>query len=257
MANSYDLHGKYALVTGGAKGIGRAVAELLIASGANVRVWDADPAQVSGASSDIVDITDRAAIEAALARMPRADQPDILINDAGYLGQTRSFLTHASEDWQKIVEVNLVGTMRVTQAVLRRAHDLFGSTVNIAARIAALASPGELLATQPVAGVATASGIAAHAIGAVTLRSITDPVVLYSIELAPALDPAWIDPVCKMHRPLCRVSEGCADGTLVLFGTLCRRLSAVTRGIPRWFEGLGQCAEPMRLCSAKTRFRSN
>lgn len=85
--------------------------------------------------------------------------------------------------------------------VLRRAHDLFGSTVNIAARIAALASPGQLLATQPVASVATASGIAAREIGAVALRSIADPVVLYSIELAPALDPAWIDPVCKMHAP--------------------------------------------------------
>jgi adenylate cyclase len=106
--------------------------------------------------------------------------------------------------------------------VLRRAHDLFGSTVNIAARIAALASPGELLATQPVAGVATASGIAAHEIGAVALRSIADPVVLYSIELAPALDPAWIDPVCKMHAPyaayrraapteLWFCSERCAD----------------------------------------------
>jgi adenylate cyclase len=85
--------------------------------------------------------------------------------------------------------------------VLRRSNDLFGSTVNIAARIAALASPGELLATQPVANIAIASGIVARDIGNVGLRSIVEHVPLYSIELAPAFDLAWIDPVCKMHAP--------------------------------------------------------
>ena len=85
--------------------------------------------------------------------------------------------------------------------VLRRSNDLFGSTVNIAARIAALASPGQLLATRPVAAIAVASGIVALDIGKVALRSIVEHVPLYSIELAPAFDPAWIDPVCKMHAP--------------------------------------------------------
>jgi adenylate cyclase len=85
--------------------------------------------------------------------------------------------------------------------VLRRANDLFGSTVNIAARIAALASLGQLLATQPVADTAAASGIVVRGIGNESLRSIADQVPLYSIELAPAFDPAWIDPVCKMHAP--------------------------------------------------------
>jgi adenylate cyclase len=85
--------------------------------------------------------------------------------------------------------------------VRRRSNDLFGSTVNIAARIAAIASPGQLLATQAVATVATESGIVAREIGNVALRSIADHVPLYSIELAPAFDPAWIDPVCKMLAP--------------------------------------------------------
>ena len=85
--------------------------------------------------------------------------------------------------------------------VLRRGSDIFGSTVNVAARIAALASPGQLLATAPVASVADASGIAVRDIGTVALRSIADHVPLHSIELAPDLDPAWIDPVCKMHAP--------------------------------------------------------
>ena len=85
--------------------------------------------------------------------------------------------------------------------VLRRANDLFGSTVNVAARVAALASPGQLLATAPVADIATASGIAVRNIGNAALRSIADQVPLYSIELAGELDPDWIDPVCKMHAP--------------------------------------------------------
>ncbi|HEV8500132.1 MAG TPA: adenylate/guanylate cyclase domain-containing protein [Casimicrobiaceae bacterium] len=85
--------------------------------------------------------------------------------------------------------------------VLRRGSDLFGSTVNVAARIAAIASPGQLLATQPVATFATASGIVARGIGNVALRSIAEPVPLFAIEMAPVADAAWICPVCKMHAP--------------------------------------------------------
>ena len=85
--------------------------------------------------------------------------------------------------------------------VLRRSNDLFGSTVNIAARIAAFASPGQLLATQQIANVAAASGIVARDMGKAALRSIADQVSLYSIEFAPTFDPAWIDPVCKMLAP--------------------------------------------------------
>jgi adenylate cyclase len=86
-------------------------------------------------------------------------------------------------------------------SVLRRSNDLFGSTVNIAARIAAFASPGQLLATRTIANVASASQIAVRDIGNVALRSIADRVPLYSIEFSPAFDPAWIDPVCKMLAP--------------------------------------------------------
>lgn len=106
--------------------------------------------------------------------------------------------------------------------VLRRSNDLFGSTVNIAARIAAIASPGQLLATQTVANIAEESGIVARDMGKVALRSIADQVSLYSIEFAPAFDPAWIDPVCKMLAPYATYrrttptepwfcSERCAD----------------------------------------------
>ena len=96
--------------------------------------------------------------------------------------------------------------------VVRRAGDLFGSTVNIAARIAALASPGQLLATQPIADSAAASGILVRSLGKVALRSVAGEVALFEIELAPSPDPTWIDPVCKMHAPYASYRRAAPDG---------------------------------------------
>lgn len=86
-------------------------------------------------------------------------------------------------------------------AVVRRGSDMFGATVNLTARLAARAEPGQMLATHPVAEAAVARGIAVRSLGLMTLRSLPRSVEVYSIELAPSADPAWIDPVCKMHAP--------------------------------------------------------
>ena len=96
--------------------------------------------------------------------------------------------------------------------VVRRAGDLFGSTVNIASRIAALAGPGQLLATQPIADAAAAKGIQVRDLGKMALRSVADEVALYEIELAPSPDPAWIDPVCKMHAPYASYRRAAPEG---------------------------------------------
>jgi len=118
MPNTYDLAGKRALVTGAAKGIGRAIAELLRANGCDVLIWDANAADVPGATSMRVDITQADQVAQAVASLPADQRIDILVNDAAYLGRTTSFMAHAAPDWRRIVEVNLVGTMQVTQAVL-------------------------------------------------------------------------------------------------------------------------------------------
>lgn len=85
---------------------------------------------------------------------------------------------------------------------LRRSGDLFGSTVNIAARVAALAGPGQFLATEAVAQLASAEGISVRSRGMTAIRSLPDAIALFDIILAPEPDRAWIDPVCKMHAPL-------------------------------------------------------
>ena len=149
MANTYDLQGKFAIVTGGAKSIGRAVAELLIHSGARVCIWDRDSADVAGAQSQRVDITDRAGIDRALAQVDAAQPIDILVNSAGFLGRATNFVDHDPAEWHRIVAVNLVGTMQVTQAVLPRM---------IAQRSGRIVNLGSLAGKEGVTGITAYSG---------------------------------------------------------------------------------------------------
>jgi NAD(P)-dependent dehydrogenase (short-subunit alcohol dehydrogenase family) len=116
--NSYDLAGKSALVTGGAKGIGRAIVDRLLDSGASVCVWDQTPVLITGVRAEMVDVTRPDQIAAAVARTTADSRIDILVNSAGFLGQVHTFDRHAADEWHRIVAVNLIGTMQVTQAVL-------------------------------------------------------------------------------------------------------------------------------------------
>lgn len=115
----YELSGKTAIVTGGAKGIGRAIVERLAKSGARVWIWDINPADLEGINSAVVDVTkpDRIA-EAIVTIMKQNPRIDILVNNAGYLGKLHAFDEHAAEDWHQIVRVNLIGMLEVTQLVL-------------------------------------------------------------------------------------------------------------------------------------------
>jgi class 3 adenylate cyclase/YHS domain-containing protein len=85
--------------------------------------------------------------------------------------------------------------------VIPRGADLFGATVNIASRIAALSSAGRLLATKPIADIAEAKNVSVEPLGPIALRSLSEKVPLFAIQVGDAVDPAWIDPVCKMHAP--------------------------------------------------------
>ena len=119
MPNAYDVAGKTAIVTGGAKGIGRAIAARLLTSGAQVWIWDAMMVALPGAKAVALDVTSSEQVSHALEEVVTSgSRIDILFNNAGYLGTFHAFEEHEPTDWLRIIQVNLIGMLHVTRAVL-------------------------------------------------------------------------------------------------------------------------------------------
>lgn len=119
-----DLAGRHALVTGGGRGLGRAIATALKARGAHVGIIGRDDAAlqaaaVAGAADHFAacDVRDEAAVAATVAQLA-ADRPfDIAIANAGAV-ETASFLRSDAEHFRRMSEINLIGTVNLFHAVL-------------------------------------------------------------------------------------------------------------------------------------------
>ncbi|PWR21003.1 SDR family oxidoreductase [Zavarzinia compransoris] len=118
--NRIDLAGRFAIVTGGAGGIGAAIVERLEQSGARVAVWDVrQGAEAPGRLRRIVDITDEEAVSAAMAEAVAAfGALDILVNAAGITGPTGALEDYTLADWRRIVDINLTGSFLATRAAI-------------------------------------------------------------------------------------------------------------------------------------------
>ena len=122
--NKIDLSGRKAAITGGAQGIGRAVAERLLVSGASVMLWDKDTA-LSKATADELgcsfvecDVTSRASVEAAAkATASGLGGLDILVCNAGIAGPTQPLWTYDPADWQAVIDIDLTGVFHCMAAV--------------------------------------------------------------------------------------------------------------------------------------------
>jgi NAD(P)-dependent dehydrogenase (short-subunit alcohol dehydrogenase family) len=115
---SDELTGLRALVTGGASGIGLATARELTAQGASVAVIDRDPLEEPGLFAFGADVTDDQAVRAAVAAAVEAlGGLDILVNNAA-IGAVGTVEDQTDEEWHRVLDVNVLGIVRVTRAAL-------------------------------------------------------------------------------------------------------------------------------------------
>ena len=142
--NRIDLDGRRAAVTGGAQGIGRAVAERLLASGAAVALWDQDKALADETRAALsahgtvvaveMDVTDAASAEAAVAETrKRLGGLEVMVNNAGIAGPNATTWDYPPEAWQQVIDIDLTGVFLCCRAVVPHmiAQD-YGRIVNVA-----------------------------------------------------------------------------------------------------------------------------
>jgi 3-oxoacyl-[acyl-carrier protein] reductase len=142
--NTIDLSGRVAVVTGGARGIGYAVAQRALRSGASVSLWDVDGerlarsrrelAELGAVSTVVVELTDEGSVDAAAAStVEQHGAIDVLINSAGITGGNGTTWELSPEVWRRVIEVNLVGSYLTCRAVVPRMLEKgYGRIVNIA-----------------------------------------------------------------------------------------------------------------------------
>jgi NAD(P)-dependent dehydrogenase (short-subunit alcohol dehydrogenase family) len=153
-----DFDGLVAAVTGGGSGIGAAIARRLMADGARVAVLDRDVSDPPrGALAVQADVTDDASVRAAVDRVLQEWQRlDVLVNNAG-IGSQGTVADNPDDEWRRVLDVNLLGMVRVTRAALPALRE---------SPAAAIVNTGSIAATAgiPQRAVYSASKGAVHAL---------------------------------------------------------------------------------------------
>jgi acetoacetyl-CoA reductase/3-oxoacyl-[acyl-carrier protein] reductase len=182
----FGFEGRLAVVTGGLRGLGRAMCDALHAAGAEVHAFDWD---VSGADSapfsvHKVDVSSSQSVNEAIAALPRP--PSYLVNNAG-ITKDKRIVNMSDDDWQAVLNVNLTGafnTIRACAPLMSEAK--FGRIVNIASINGIRGKFGQANYTAAKGGLIALTKTAARELGAkgVTVNAIAPGMVLTDMTLA-------------------------------------------------------------------------
>ena len=140
--NKFDLNSRTAVITGGAQGFGLDIAKKFLDFGAKVIIWDIDEQQLQIASNEInsskltyeqVDVSNFEQVNKAVSKITAASNIDILINNAGITGSTSTVWEYNVNEWEKIVQINLMGTFYCCKSVVpNMIKNNYGRIVNVA-----------------------------------------------------------------------------------------------------------------------------
>jgi 2-dehydro-3-deoxy-L-rhamnonate dehydrogenase (NAD+) len=127
--HQFDLRGRRAVITGGAQGFGRAIAERFLQSGARLTLWDRDQEMLRSTAEElkawgevaaaVVDVVDAAGVEAAAAQaISRFGGIDILVANAGIAGPTMPTWEYPPQEWRRVIDIDLTGAFLCCRAVV-------------------------------------------------------------------------------------------------------------------------------------------
>ena len=140
--NIFDFKNKTAVITGGAQGFGLDIAKRFLDSGAKVIIWDIDTNMIEKAKKDlnnpnltsnIIDVANYKEVESCVNEILKKSNIDILINNAGITGPTKTLWEYDVEMWNKIVKINLFGTFNCCKAIVpNMIKNNYGRIINVA-----------------------------------------------------------------------------------------------------------------------------
>ena len=238
--NKIDLNGRIAVVTGGAQGIGLAIARRLAASSARVCLWDRDGDELdraakgfdAGVAIETVDVADWDAVETATAAVVATlGRIDILVHSAGIAGRNAPLDEYDLDEWRRVIDIDLNGTFYVNRAVIpgMKAQN-YGRIVNIAsiagkegnpnASAYAAAKAGVIGMTKAVGKELAGYDIAVNAITPATAKTrildeLTPEFIAYMLSRIPRGRFAEVDEIAGMVSWL--VSEENSFTTAAVF----------------------------------------
>ena len=140
--HKFDLKNKVAIITGGAQGFGFDIAKRFINCGAKVFIWDVDEKELLNAKKELdnpnlltnlVDVSNFKNVKETVNKIIESSNIDILINNAGITGSTSSLWDYNVDEWNKIIQINLMGTFNCCKYIVpSMIKNNYGRIVNVA-----------------------------------------------------------------------------------------------------------------------------